>query len=446
MIDRLALRGASILLVLVASSVISRAETREPAVSLPDASATAEHIYLAARPKLIQVRTLLSTTGQQVSLGSGFLVNAPGRAITNYHVVSQAALEPGTYRLDYATAEGAHGEAKILVLDLADDLAVIGLDNQNAQYFDFDQRPLDELTKGERLYAMGNPLDLGFSIVEGTYNGLVEHSYVARIHFSGALNPGMSGGPTVTADGRVVGINVSHQLGGELVSFLVPAQFASDLLARAETGEEPSPQSLRTEIGQQLTDWLSKLYGAIAAVKFRSAAFGPYLAPQFDSPWFTCWAETNAGRVPKPRASVEATNCSSDTQLFVSDELNTGIITLTQSFIRSIDLNPFQFSSFLSRQSLLPWRGPSPRKWFTPQRCEENFTKAAVPDTGPPVDAVWCARAYRQFDGLYDVAVMSVTQDRGSEALISRLAMQGVTYENAMALTKRIFAALQWTK
>ena len=43
------------------------------------------------------------------------------------------------------------------------------------------------------------------------YNGLVERSYNERIHFTGALNPGMSGGPAVTADGRVVGINVSKR-------------------------------------------------------------------------------------------------------------------------------------------------------------------------------------------------------------------------------------------
>lgn len=439
---------AFVLLVLTGSLAGARAESTNFATEASDASSAAQRIYAAARPKLIQVRTLLSTTGEQVTLGSGFLVSVPGKAITNYHVVSQAALEPGTYRLEYTSAEGTHGGAKISVIDIADDLAVITLDKHQDEdgYFAFDPRPLAELTKGERLYAMGNPLDLGFSIVEGTYNGLVEHSYVQRIHFSGALNPGMSGGPTVTADGRVVGINVAHQLGGELVSFLVPAQFASELLARDGAGDPPAPESFRAEIGQQLTAWLGKLHGAVGGLSFRSADFGPYLAPQIDSPWFTCWAETNAGRVPKPRASVETTHCTSDTQLFVSEDLNTGVITLTQSLVKSIDLNQFQFASFLSRFGQLPWLGPSPRKWFTQQRCEEGFTKTAAPTGGPPIDAVWCARAYRQFDGLYDVAVISVTQDRGAEALVSRIGMQGVTYDNAMALTKRIFAALQWAK
>ena len=49
---------------------------------------------------------------------------------------------------------------------------------------------------------MGNPLDLGFTIVEGTYNGFVEKSYNPRMHFTGAINPGMSGGPAVTRPAR----------------------------------------------------------------------------------------------------------------------------------------------------------------------------------------------------------------------------------------------------
>ncbi len=60
--------------------------------------------------------------------------------------------------------------------------------------------------------------------------------------------------------------------------------------------------------------------------------------------------------------------------------------------------------------------------------------------------AVWCARAYRDFAGLYDVALTTVTQDRDKEALVSRLALQGVSYDNALALGKRFMGAVAWTK
>ena len=144
----------------------------------------AEQLYAAARPKLLQIRTLVATAGRKSSLGSGFLVSGDGLAITNYHVVSQFALEPATYRLEYATVDGARGKLKLLAVDLANDLAVVRLERHGAPFFQFNSRATGGgLPKGERLYSMGNPLDLGFTIVEGTYNGLVERSYNERLHF-----------------------------------------------------------------------------------------------------------------------------------------------------------------------------------------------------------------------------------------------------------------------
>jgi serine protease Do len=212
----------------------------------------AEAIYAAAPPRLLQIRTLVADAGRQTSTGSGFLVTADGLAITNYHVVSQVALEPKTYRLEYAAADGSHGEVSLLGVDLPNDLAIVRLDKHDAPFFTFDERAMaGDLPRGERLYSMGNPLDLGFTIVEGTFNGLVEHSYSERIHFTGALNPGMSGGPAVTPQGQVAGINVATRRGGQLVSFLVPARFAAALLKRVQ--EHETATDLHAEIGSQLT-------------------------------------------------------------------------------------------------------------------------------------------------------------------------------------------------
>jgi serine protease Do len=195
---------------LVIGTTAARAETNPPSAPPAALTSAAERLYAAARPKLLQIRTLLAAAGQQSSIGSGFLVSANGLAITNYHVVSQFALEPATYRLEYMAADGSRGDVALLAIDVPNDLAVVRVDKRDAPFFQFDARALTEgVPKGEHLYSMGNPLDLGFTIVEGTYNGLVERSYNERIHFTGAVNPGMSGGPAVAGDGRVVGINVA---------------------------------------------------------------------------------------------------------------------------------------------------------------------------------------------------------------------------------------------
>ena len=412
----------------------------------PDTASAAEGIYAAASPRLLQIRTLVADAGRQTSIGSGFLVSPDGLAITNYHVVSQAALEPKIYRLEYAAADGSHGDVSLLGIDLPNDLAIVRLDKHDAPFFAFDEAAVARaLPQGERLYSMGNPLDLGFTISEGTYNGLVGRSYNERIHFTGALNPGMSGGPTVTAEGLVVGINVATRRGGQLVSFLVPAHFAATLLQHARQLE--TTPDLRAEIARQLAAWQSGLYKSFGEQGFRSTILGPYLAPETKASWFNCWAQTNAGAMPKPRASVNSTSCASDTSVFVAADLNTGAIQLSHSYVRTVDLNQFQFATVLTQLSQPRPAGGGPfRKWYTPERCHEDFVGAAAAPDHPPLRVIWCAQAYREFEGLYDVAVVAVTEDHGSEALVSRLSLQAVGYDDAMALGKRFLAAVQATK
>src|SRR5258706_14801188 len=155
-----------------------------PAEPPPALSPAAERVYEMAKPRILQIRTLLQAAGRQSSLGSGFLVSAEGLAITNYHVVSRFALDPKTYRLEYLAPDGGKGSLKLLAIDVPHDLAVVQIERSGMPFFEFDPRALEgKLPKGERIYAMGNPLDLGFTIIEGTYNGLVDKSYDERIHF-----------------------------------------------------------------------------------------------------------------------------------------------------------------------------------------------------------------------------------------------------------------------
>jgi serine protease Do len=407
------------------------------------ASSIAEGIYAAAPPRLLQIRTLVADAGQQASIGSGFLVSADGLAITNYHVISQAVLEPKTYRLEYAAADGGRGELSVVDVDLANDLAIVRLARRDAPFFTFDGAAMEGTPpKGERLYSMGNPLDLGFTIIEGTYNGLVDRTYNDRVHFSGALNPGMSGGPTVSAEGQVVGVNVATRRGGQLLSFLVPARYAATLLQRVR--EQKNPPDLRAEVGRQLAAWQSGLYRSFAEKGFRSTSLGPYLAPETVAPWFNCWANTNAGATPRPRASINSINCKADTAVYVAPDLNTGAIQIEHSYVKATDLNQFQLAALLTQMSQPRLVGGGPfRKWYTPQRCHEDFVGPAAAPDQPPLRVIWCAQAYREFEGLYDVALIAVTQDQGSAALVSRLSLQAVAYDDAMALGKRFLQSVQ---
>jgi len=429
---------------LAAVLVALAASAQSPPTPQPPLSTVAERVYEHSRPRIVQVRTLLHAAGRQTSIGSAFLVSADGLAITNYHVVSRFALDPRTYRLEYLAPDGDRGALQLLALDVAHDLAVVRLDRTGLPHFEFDARALaGTLPKGERIYAMGNPLDLGFTIVEGTYNGLVDKSYDERIHFSGSINPGMSGGPVAASDGRVVGVNVAKLLDGEQVGFLVPARHAAQLLARARAGPPLVVDKAREEVGRQLGTWQSAFYDALHAGGFRSAGIGPYSGLESAVPWVTCWARTNADAIPRPRTAVNTTRCTTATGVFVSDRILTGRVDFSQSYYRAVDLNAFQFAKELSNRSRA---GIDPRggRRLTAQECRDDFVAARA--AGPPLRATWCMRAYREFEGLYDVTLIALTQDRDREALLATLTMQGVSHANAVALGRRFLEAIEWRR
>ncbi len=439
---------------LLAASFAAGAAIAQPPPAAPEApevqqatlSSTAERVYDHAKPRIVQIRTLLQAAGRQSSLGSGFLVSDDGYAVTNYHVVSRFALDPRTYRLEYLAPDGAKGPLQLLAIDVAHDLAVVKMERGDLPFFQFDARALgSRLPKGERIYAMGNPLDLGFTIIEGTYNGLVDKSYDERIHFSGAINPGMSGGPVTGGDGRIVGVNVAKRLDGEQVGFLVPARYAAALVEQARKGPVLVVDKAREEVGRQLDAWQSSFYEALKAGGFRGASFGPYRGLESAAPWVTCWASTNADQLPRPRTAVNTTRCTSATGIFVSDRILTGRVDFSYSYYQAIDLNAFQFAKELSQRSGGPGIDPRGGKRLTAQECRDDFV-ATSEATRPPLRATWCMRAYREFEGLYDATLLVLTQDRDREALLAQLTMQGVSHANAVALGRRFIEAIEWRR
>jgi S1-C subfamily serine protease len=224
----------------VPPAAASAAMPLPPAASAPGPAAapvsgTGQRIYADMQPRLLQVRTLLKTQDSQSSVGSAFLVTPEGHLITNYHVVSSYALAPQRHRLVYATVDGLQGALELLAIDVVHDLALLKpvdpapLRGRGAVPF----RPADaEPERGARIFSLGNPLDVGFAVTEGAYNGLAERHYLPTLFFGGSLSAGMSGGPALDSQGRLVGVNVAARRDGEQVSFLVPGALAQALLAR----------------------------------------------------------------------------------------------------------------------------------------------------------------------------------------------------------------------
>ena len=185
-------------------------------------------LFAASRPAVAQVRVIDTASGDKAAIGSGFQISADGLVATNFHVVAEAAHEPTRYRLEYLGEKGVAVTLRLLDVDVVHDLALLRADTPLPGVL---TQASGELAQGERIFSMGNPLDLAMTIIEGTYNGFVEGARYRKILFSGSLNPGMSGGPALNQHGEVVGINVAR--GGEQISFLVPVSYLESLRQKA---------------------------------------------------------------------------------------------------------------------------------------------------------------------------------------------------------------------
>ena len=401
-----------------------------PAPAAPPPSMSAQRIYDATKTRLVQVRTLLKDQDSQSTVGSGFLVDAQGLAITNYHVVSQFALKPERYRLSYSMPGGKSGTVQLLAIDVIHDLALLRLSSDDKAVWPvLSFRPAAQpLNQGERLYALGNPLDVGFAVMEGLYNGLVARSHLPQIFFGGSLNAGMSGGPAVDDAGRIIGVNVAARRDGEQVSFLVPAPFAQALLERGR-GAAPITKPVHDEVTAQLKQHQAALAQRFMAMPWRSANHARYRVPVPQEDFMRCWGSTQM--VGDSRyLDFQRSDCVMDHAIFVSSSLLTGNISVRHEAYDGAKLGVLRFARMYS-QSFSNEGFHSGRSATTPQ-CKESF----VDREGVPMRTVVCLSALKRFKGLYNLSVLTTTVDHATQGVQGRLDARGLDFATALKMTE----------
>ena len=173
--------------------------------------------------------------------GSGVVWDTEGNVVTNAHVVE------GAQQVQVVLADGRRYEATVSGADPSSDLAVLSLAEPPS-----DLRPItvgddSQLTVGDPVMAVGNPLGLSGTVTTGIVSALdrpvttraagartaADSTVVTNaIQTSAAINPGNSGGALVNAAGELVGINSSiaaipsagqTQAGSIGIGFAIPA-------------------------------------------------------------------------------------------------------------------------------------------------------------------------------------------------------------------------------
>jgi serine protease Do len=167
---------------------------------------------------------------RQSGVGSGFIVDADGTILTNYHVVD------GAQKLSVTLSDGKSYEAKVIGRDQKSDIAVIKIDAGH----NLPAAPLgdsDQLEVGEWVMAIGNPFGLDHTVTSGIVSAkgrnIGQGPYDNFIQTDASINPGNSGGPLINLRGEVVGINsaIFSQSGGNIgIGFAIPSNAVKELL------------------------------------------------------------------------------------------------------------------------------------------------------------------------------------------------------------------------
>lgn len=158
------------------------------------------------------------------SKGTGFYLQNYGLIITNEHVVRDN-------RQVVIAGKGFERQlADVVYTDSKYDLAFLKAP-ENLEMAAVQLSPDSELRAGLEIIAIGHPFGLKFSATQGIISSTQQDRQGIRfIHHDAALNPGNSGGPLVTAEGQIVGINTFIFQNGNNVGFSLPASYLQEAI------------------------------------------------------------------------------------------------------------------------------------------------------------------------------------------------------------------------
>jgi serine protease Do len=395
--------------------------------AIPAAHADTQQIFSRYQDRIVQVRILESSSGAKAGVGSGFVATASGLIVTNYHVVADLVQKPEQYRGEVLTATGRLAALRLIDFDVVHDLALIATDLKFSAHLSLATGPL---AIGQRLYSIGTPLDLGFTIVEGTYNGLLEHSLYEKIHFTGSINPGMSGGPALLPDGAVVGVNVATA--GNQVSFLVPADYVLALLGRTKSLEPMDHDAAYARLRAGLLDNQARYMQRLLAVPLATTTLGDYKVPGRIAPFMRCWGDADRTRENVYEQIIQ--QCSSEDDIYLSRGQQTGIVHFQHSYLVGRQINRFRFYNLYQDQFNSPYeRIQATQEDVSRFACHTDF----VAHNGLSFKAALCLRRYKKLPDLYDAVLRAATLDRNTRGVQTTLVLAGVTADNARLFARR---------
>lgn len=402
---------------------------------------TATRLFERNSPLVFQIKVIDLASGNKSIIGSGFQVSLSGVIATNYHVVSDYVRDKDKYSIEVLDHENNSLLSTLISFDIVHDLALLQVDGLADQRLELSE---DKLSHGNGIYSMGNPNDLGMTIVEGTYNGLVEASRYNKYLFSGSLNPGMSGGPVFNSDGEVIGVNVSK--GGEQISFLVPVKHLVELMSH---GYKPlNADVYNVHATGYLLDDQDAYYRTLLDADWLTKDFLDFELPDKIHDSLKCWGHSEDDN--DIRYEETHRHCATEDEIYLDSDFYTGSFNFSYISITSEELNTIQFYSLLeSNYSISIFSNSDDDQETTNFVCNTEFIylggKSDRHDT--PWKVTSCIRAYKEYEGLYDAGLIAMYADSSAgkhDALLITLNASGISKQNITSLHKEFIGKVKW--
>lgn len=185
-----------------------------PRGNLAETETSQIELYRNAAPSVVHV-TSFALAGrnlhrESLGTGSGFIWDADGHVVTNFHVIQKAQAARVTL------FDGSVHDARLVGSDPDKDVAVLKIDAPKSLLSPILIGSSEDLAVGQNVYAIGNPFGLDQTLTTGVISGLgreiesvTERTIFNVIQTDAAINPGNSGGPLLDSAGRLIGINTA---------------------------------------------------------------------------------------------------------------------------------------------------------------------------------------------------------------------------------------------
>ena len=168
--------------------------------------------------------------GQQIGIGTGFVIDGTGLIATNFHVITEGrafTVElPSGRMLPVRAIESS---------DRASDLALLRVDVGKEKLPSLKLAESSLPSQGARVLAFGNPLGMRDSVVTGIVSAIQDIEGREMIQLAMPTQPGNSGGPLVDSEGKVIGIINMKSAIDDNLGFAIPINQLDTLL------EAPNP-------------------------------------------------------------------------------------------------------------------------------------------------------------------------------------------------------------